>query len=127
MPGETLYECENPACSLGTVGSPGRFTGGATAAQITQITGDPDLDEHGDGICPNCGKAGVDTGETHTAQTGNDPYDDAHQEVASRVADGRVAGDAAQAELAKAVGDEPSQGAARAALGGTAEVTKGDE
>ena len=58
----TLYECTNPACSLGTVGAPGRFTGGITDAQVTMLTGKPADSlkdgEHGDGVCPNCGKAG---------------------------------------------------------------------
>jgi hypothetical protein len=51
------YECTNPACSLGTVGNPGRFTGGITKDQATLLTGNPDPD-HGAGYCPNCGKAG---------------------------------------------------------------------
>jgi hypothetical protein len=51
------YECTNAACSLGTVGNPGRFTGGITKEQATLLTGDPDP-EHGAGVCPNCGKAG---------------------------------------------------------------------
>lgn len=57
-----LYECTNPACSLGTVGAPGHFTGGITADQVTVLTGKPadhlDKSEHGDGVCPNCGKPG---------------------------------------------------------------------
>jgi hypothetical protein len=52
------YECKNPACSLGTVGQLGRFTGGATKEQITLLTGDPDPKDHGVGVCPNCGKKG---------------------------------------------------------------------
>lgn len=58
----TVYRCENPACSLGTVGSPGHFTGGITADQITVLTGKPaehlKASEHGEGVCPNCGKPG---------------------------------------------------------------------
>ena len=53
------YTCENPVCSLGAVGSPGRFTGGITAAQAEMLTGDPDA-PHGDGVCPNCGKPGTE-------------------------------------------------------------------
>lgn len=53
-----LYECSFVACSLGTVGSPGRFTGGATKERITQLTGDPDPEKHGEGVCPNCGNLG---------------------------------------------------------------------
>jgi hypothetical protein len=53
------YECKNPACSLGAVGVPGRFTGGITKEQATLLTGNPDP-EHGNGVCPNCGKAGTE-------------------------------------------------------------------
>jgi len=59
-----VYQCENPACSLGAVGEPGRFTGGATAEFVSAYKGAP-LDEleegtdYGDGICPNCGTPGV--------------------------------------------------------------------
>ena len=35
MAKKKLYECTNPACSLGTVGNPGRFTGGITKEQAT--------------------------------------------------------------------------------------------
>lgn len=51
------YQCENPACSLGAVGEPGRFGGGITKEQASLLTGDPDP-EYGNGICPNCGKPG---------------------------------------------------------------------
>lgn len=52
------YRCENPACSLGAVGQPGTFTGGATKEFVTLLTGDPDPEHHGKGVCPNCGKPG---------------------------------------------------------------------
>lgn len=54
------YECTNKACSLGTVGSPGRFTGGITKDQLTILTGnqEPKTGEYGNGICPNCAKPG---------------------------------------------------------------------
>lgn len=52
------YLCTNTACSLGAVGQPGRFTGGATKEFVTTITGDPDPKHHGNGVCPNCGKPG---------------------------------------------------------------------
>lgn len=60
-----LYRCENPACTLGTVGNPGRFSGGITAAQVNVLTGRPveSLEkgaDYGDGFCPNCGKQGVE-------------------------------------------------------------------
>jgi hypothetical protein len=51
-----VYECENPACTLGTLHQAGRFTGGITAAQATALTGDPEA-KHGPGVCPNCGQA----------------------------------------------------------------------
>lgn len=57
MAKKKVYECSNPACSLGTVGNPGRFTGGITKDGAVRLTGDPDAD-HGDGFCPNCGKEG---------------------------------------------------------------------
>lgn len=55
------YQCENPACSLGAVGQPGTFAGGATKDQITLLTGDPEPKDHGAGVCPNCGKRGKET------------------------------------------------------------------
>jgi hypothetical protein len=55
---KTTYRCENPACSLGAVGHPGLFTGGATKEFVTLLTGDPDPRDHGPGVCPNCGKPG---------------------------------------------------------------------
>jgi hypothetical protein len=54
-----LFECRNPACTLGTPGAPGQFTGGASKEQITTLTGDPEPKDHGDGVCPNCGKKGT--------------------------------------------------------------------
>jgi hypothetical protein len=51
------YQCENPACTLGAVGQPGRFTGGITKDQARLLTGNPESD-HGNGVCPNCGKPG---------------------------------------------------------------------
>ena len=58
---KTVYQCENPACSLGAVGLPGHFTGGATKAQVTMLTGNPEPRDHGNGVCPNCGKPGKET------------------------------------------------------------------
>lgn len=63
MADPTTYECTNPACSLGTPGEPGRFTGGVTDVQVQLLTGTP-LEhlkkgtDFGDGFCPNCGKRG---------------------------------------------------------------------
>jgi hypothetical protein len=55
------YQCDNPACSLGAVGQPGLFTGGATKEQITILTGNPEPTDHGAGVCPNCGQKGKET------------------------------------------------------------------
>ena len=57
------YLCTNPACVLGHVSQPGRFTGGITAEQVTLLTGKPadDLvkgEDFGEGVCPNCGTKG---------------------------------------------------------------------
>lgn len=52
-----VYECTNAACSLGTVGNPGRFTSGITKQQAINLSGNPEA-EHGPGYCPNCGKKG---------------------------------------------------------------------
>lgn len=53
-----VYRCENPACSLGAVGQPGLFTGGATKEFVTTLTGDPEPEHYGKGVCPNCAKPG---------------------------------------------------------------------
>jgi hypothetical protein len=52
------YLCENPACALGAVGQPGRFSGGITQDQATALTGNPEPEHHGQGVCPNCGVPG---------------------------------------------------------------------
>ena len=57
------YVCENPSCTLGTVGEPGRFTSGVTAEQVNVLTGKPvdslkSGDDYGAGFCPNCGQKG---------------------------------------------------------------------
>lgn len=57
-----VYVCKNKACALGTVGQPGRFTGGIMQFQASLLTGDPDA-SYGDGYCPNCGKKGTLTKE----------------------------------------------------------------
>ena len=59
------YECKNAACTLGTVGEPGRFTGGITKEQVHLVTGKPvdslNKDEdYGAGFCPNCGQKGAE-------------------------------------------------------------------
>lgn len=56
------YRCVNATCTLGTRGVPGHFTGGISAAQVTVLTGKPaeylEPNEHGEGVCPNCGEPG---------------------------------------------------------------------
>lgn len=59
-----VYVCENPACSLGVPGLPGRFTGGASPEMALRLTGNPEAPS-GEGVCPNCGKPGSDAGEEH--------------------------------------------------------------
>ena len=59
------YLCANAACSLGTVGNPGRFSGGITKEQLNVLTGKPVDDmksgeDHGAGFCPNCGHKGTE-------------------------------------------------------------------
>lgn len=58
----TRYRCENPACTLGTPGAPGHFTGGISPEQVSLRTGTPlelvKPEEHGEGVCPNCGARG---------------------------------------------------------------------
>ena len=51
------YECDNPACTLGTVHNPGRFTSGLTPEQALMLLGDPEAPS-GEGYCPNCGQKG---------------------------------------------------------------------
>jgi hypothetical protein len=68
MAEKQVHVCENPACTLGTPGSPGRFTGGATKEQVLAITGNPDGD-HGDGVCPNCGERGEKFDPAKAAKT----------------------------------------------------------
>lgn len=57
------YLCDNPACPLGAQGQPGRFTGGITKEMATVLTGNPEPENHGRGVCPNCGQPGRDEEE----------------------------------------------------------------
>lgn len=82
-----VYECHNTACTLGTPGTPGRFTGGATKEQITTITGNPEPDKFGDGVCPNCGQPGTKAGTEPAPHKGRDPNRRFHEEVEARVND----------------------------------------
>lgn len=75
----TLYECDNPACSLGTVGHPGHFTGGITAEQVNMLTGTPvehltEGTDFGEGVCTNCGKPGNAVGDhSYAEHAGTEP------------------------------------------------------
>lgn len=86
-----VYECHNPACSLGSRVDPGRFTGGITAEQKNLLTGEPveNMEEgkdYGEGVCSTCGEPGTATDEEHISLVGDDPYDSLHSEISSRVA-----------------------------------------
>jgi hypothetical protein len=59
------YLCENPACALGTVGNPGRFSGGIEKEQVHVLTGRPVEElksgvDYGAGFCPNCSHKGTE-------------------------------------------------------------------
>ena len=59
----TTFECRNGSCTLGTRGTPGRFTGGITADGVALLTGEPaesleDGKHFGEGFCPNCAERG---------------------------------------------------------------------
>lgn len=59
---QTVYECRNTSCTLGSRQGPGLFTGGISAEQVSTMTGQPvdlvDAGDYGEGVCPNCGKRG---------------------------------------------------------------------
>lgn len=100
-----LYECDNPACTLGSRKEPGLFTGGMTAEGVNLLTGEPvesltEGKDFGEGICPNCGEKGKATGETHESVVGEDPYQAIHDEVAARVNDKEDPLDSASAQEA---------------------------
>lgn len=88
----TLYECNNPGCSLNRSGDPGHFTGGITADQLHVLTGSPvetltEGVDFGESFCPNCGKQGIAVGEHEFLPQGNDPNQDLHDSIAAKVAD----------------------------------------
>jgi hypothetical protein len=117
----TRYQCDNPACSLGSVGSPGHFTSGATAEFVQNLKGVSadgleDGTDYGEGICPNCATKATAAG-TFTPDTGHDPHDAHHQKVAAEVAAGKVDPAESQARFMELVG----------AAAGDAEVVKGGE
>lgn len=102
-----VYECKNPACSLGTVGSPGRFSGGATKEQILIKTGNPDPEHYGEGVCPECCTKADDSLTIPDPHEGRDPFQKHHDAVAARVADpdDNLTGEDAQDALYELVSD----------------------
>lgn len=54
------YQCTNSSCTLGSREDAGLFTGGISKDQVTILTGvaEPPKEDYGQGICPNCGRAG---------------------------------------------------------------------
>jgi hypothetical protein len=136
----TVYECHNPACTLGSRKEPGRFTGGITQAQAEALTGEPDT-PYGDGYCPNCGDEGVATKDKRVDSAGSDPLDHIHakaREILARrdnPADPLTKEEAepliveVQRELA-AVADAAAPKTGRGsgtAVGGSVEVIRGGE
>jgi len=82
-----VYECESTSCTLGTRKTPGKFTGGATKEQITVLTGDPEPEHYGEGVCPSCGELATKSHTEPDPHEGTDPYDELHQEIHARVMD----------------------------------------
>lgn len=121
----TLYECENPACSQGIVGHPSQFTGGISAAQATMLTGNPEPD-HGEGYCPSCGKLGSEVGVHEVLEPGEDEHADAHAEIAALVEEGKLPAEFAQAAFLELVGEGPTFGG-KPSVSGVAEVEKGGD
>lgn len=76
-----VYECENKSCTLGTRDQPGRFSGGAEPEQITVITGNPEPEHYGEGVCPNCGEKGKSVGTEPDPHKGTDPYQEIHDKI----------------------------------------------
>jgi hypothetical protein len=80
----TVYECTNESCSLGSMKTPGRFSGGATKQQITLLTGDPEPENHGEGICPNCGEPGHKLKDIPAPHEGTDPLQPLHDKIGGK-------------------------------------------
>lgn len=106
------YRCTNEACTLGSRKQPGVFVGGATKEQITLMTGDPEPEHFGDGVCPNCGEPGeaYDAEVDLTPTAGSDPNQAAHDAIAARVADpdDELKAEDAQHALHEVLGEERS-------------------
>lgn len=90
-----VYECRNKACSLGTVGQPGHFTGGISPLGIELLTGNREAPS-GEGYCPNCGANGTPTKARFVPVERSDPHAEIHEEVAALVVAGKL--DRAQAQ-----------------------------
>jgi hypothetical protein len=110
----TVYQCHNKACPLGSLKDPGHFTAGITAAQRNVLYGDPVENmvegvDFGEGICPTCGEKGTPTDIVHESLVGDDPYQALHDEVALQVqneSNTDVTTDNAQAKFESLVGDK---------------------
>jgi len=117
MSGNTIYECVNESCVLGSRKSPGSFTGGMSSAQRNLLYGDPEEsmvegEHYGDGVCPACGELGEVTDNEHVVvEKAGDPFQDLHDKVAGEVADPTntaVTADTAQARLIQLVNERQS-------------------
>lgn len=103
-----VYECKNTACTLGTPKTPGRFSGGATRKQITNLTGDPTPEKHGEGVCPNCGEPGTEVPNVPPPHEGTDPYARHHKAIQARVEseEDKLTADDAQEAFEELVGEK---------------------
>lgn len=116
-----VFECHNPACTLGSRKEPGRFTNGMTEAGLELIYGTTTEEQReeegvgvGTGYCPNCGALGTpatdDEGEPleHVSLVGDDPNQSLHDEVNAKVLNEEIAPEDAQAHLEQLVETETS-------------------
>lgn len=82
---ETVYECQNDRCPLGSRDTPGYFTGGITE-QFVATLGLPPGTPWGEGYCPNCAAQGEPCGDFVPLPEGVDPYADLHAEIDAELA-----------------------------------------
>jgi len=87
----TIYECTNPNCALGSQFDHGKFTDGISARQKTMLTGQPEESlkegvDFGEGVCPTCGEVGEPTDVQQTPVEGTDPHADLHAKAAESIA-----------------------------------------
>lgn len=83
---ETVHECLNDRCPLGSRDTPGYFTGGLSE-HGRDVLGLPPDSPTGEGVCPNCGT--VAAGEATPfvpLPVGADPHQHLHDEVAAELA-----------------------------------------